>query len=221
MKIFQLFEDAADDYAEVLTSDTDIELADEYYDDEQKLYVEQLVKLNSAMDSLSLCQQPAREDLSSITAMSEVLNTNILEFQPLDVNHIAVHPECTTLACELELDNLPQNEHSEGAYDQHTLSEVLSNSNAPVLHPCSEICSKPQKSSYHHQQTLNVPLHAIELYVDSLRALPIVKPLYNIHIGNSESKALLKQVQPCSTSVESLLKSCASTTSVNHLTLIP
>ena len=202
MKIFQLFEDAADNYAEVLTSDTDIETADQYYDDEQKLYVEQLVKLNSAMDSLSPSQQPAREDVSSITAMSEVLNTDILEFQPLDVKHIADHPECTTLACELELDNLPQNEHSEGAYDQHTLSEVLSN--APVLHPCSEICSKPQKFSYHHQQTLNVPLHAIELCIDSLRALPIVKPLYNIHSGDSESKTLLKQVQPCSISVESL-----------------
>ena len=202
MKIFQLFEDAADDYAEVLTSDTDIETADEYYDDEQKLYVEQLVKLNSAMDSLSPSQQPAREDVSSITVMSEVLNTDILEFQPLDVKHIAVHPECTTLACELELDNLPQNEHSEGAYDQHTLSEVLSN--APVLHPCSEICSKPQIFSYHHQQTLNVPLHAIELCIDSLRALPIVKPLYSIHSGDSESKTLLKQVQPCSISAESL-----------------
>ena len=203
MKIFQLFEDTADDYAEVLTSDTDIETADEYYDDEQKLYVEQLVKLNSAMDSLSPSQQPAREDVSSITVMSEMLNTDILEFQLLDVNHIAVHSEeCTTLACELELDNLPQNEHSEGAYDQHTLSEVLSH--APVLHPCSEICSKPQKSSYHHQQTLNVPLHATELCIDSLRALPIVKPLYNIHSSDFESKTLLKQVQPCSISVESL-----------------
>ena len=202
MKIFQLFEDAADDYAEVLTSDTDTETADEYYDDEQKLYVEQLVKLNSAMDTLSVNQELAREDVSTVVAMPEVLNTPILEFQPLDVNHIAVHPECTTLACELELDNLPQNEPSEGAYDQHTLSEVLSN--APVLHPCSEICSKPQKSSYHHQQTLNVPLHAIELCIDSLRALPIVKPLYNIHSGDSESKSLLKQVHPCSISVESL-----------------
>ena len=202
MKIFQLFEDAADDYAEVLTSDTDIETADEYYDDEQKLYVEQLVKLNIAMDSLSVSQQPAREDLSSITAMSEVLNTDILEFQPLDVNHIAVHPECTTLACELELDNLPQNEHSEGAYDQHTLSEVLSN--APVVHPCSEICSKPQKSSYHHQQTLNVPLHAIELCIDSLRALHIVRPPHDIHTGDSECETLLKQVQSCSISIQSL-----------------
>ena len=202
IKTFQLFEDAAEDYTESLTCDSDIEAADEYYDDEQKSYVEQLIKLNSAMDTLSLNQQPAREDVSSITAMSEVLNTDILEFQPLDVNHIAVHPECTTLACELELDNLPQNEHSEGAYDQHTLSEVLSN--ASVLHPCSEICSKPQKSSYHHQQTLNVSLHASELCIDSFRALPIVKPLYNIHSGDSESKTLLKQVQPCSISVESL-----------------
>ena len=202
MKISQLFEDTADDYAEVLTSDTDIETADEYYDDEQKLYVEQLVKLNSAMDSISLRQQPAREDLNSITAMSEVLNTDILEFQPPDVNHIAVHPECTTLACELERDNLPQNEHSEGAYDQHTLSEVLSN--APVLHPCSEICSKPQKSSYHPQQTLNVPLHAIELCIDSLRALPIVKPPHDIHTGDSECETLLKQVQPCSINTQSL-----------------
>ena len=202
IKTFQLFEDSAEDYTESLTCDSDIEAADEYYDDEQKSYVKQLIKLNSAMDTLSLNQQPAREDLSSITAMSEVLNSDILEFQPLDVNHIAVHPECTTLACELELDNLPQNEHSEGAYDQHTLSEIQSN--PPVSHPCSEICSKPQKSSYHHQQTLNVPLHAIELCIDSLRALPIEKPLYNIHSGDSESKTLLKQVQPCSISVESL-----------------
>ena len=202
IKTFQLFEDSAEDYTESLTCDSDIEAADEYYDDEQKSYVEQLIKLNSAMDTLSLNQQPAREDVSSITAMSEVLNTDILELQPLDVNHIAVHPECTTLACELELDNLPQNEHSEGAYDQHTLSEIQSN--PPVSQPCSEICSKPQKSSYHHQQTLNVSLHASELCIDSLRALPIVKPLYNIHSGDSESKTLLKQVQPCSISVESL-----------------
>ena len=202
IKTFQLFENSAEDYTESLTCDSDIEAADEYYDDEQKSYVEQLIKLNSTMDTLSLNQQPAREDVSSITAMSEVLNTDILEFQPLDVNHIAVHPECTTLACELELDSLPQNEHSEGAYDQHTLSEIQSN--PPVSQPCSEICSKPQKYSYHHQQTLNVSLHASELCIDSLRALPIVKPLYNIHSDDSESKTLLKQVQPCSISVESL-----------------
>ena len=146
-----MFEDAAEDYTESLSCDSDIEAADEYYDDEQKSYVEQLIKLNSAMDTLSLNQQPAREDVSSITAMSEVLNTDILEFQPLDVNHIAVHPECTTLACELELTNLSQNEHSEDVYDhQHILSEIQSN--PPVSHPCSDVCSgKPQKSSYHHQ----------------------------------------------------------------------
>ena len=203
IKTFQLFEDSAEDYTEWLTCDSDIEAADEYYDDEQKSYVEQLIKLNSAMDTLSLNQQPAREDVSSITAMSEVLNTDILEFQPLDVNHIAVHPECTTLACELELDNLPQNEHSKGAYDQHTLSEVLSN--APVLHPCSEICSKPQKSSYHHQQTINAPLlYAIELCIDSLRASQIVKPPHDIHTVDSECETLMKQVQPCSISTQSL-----------------
>ena len=103
MKIFQLFEDAVDDYAEVLTSDNDIETADEYYDDEQKLYVEQLVKLNSAMDILSVNQELAREDVSTVVAMPEVLNTPILEFQPPDVNHPAIHPECVTIACELEL----------------------------------------------------------------------------------------------------------------------
>ena len=153
MKIFQLFEDAADDYAEVLTSDTDIETADEYYDDEQKLYVEQLIKLNSAMDLLSLCQQPAREDLSSITAMSEVLNTDILEFQPLDVNHIAVHPECTTLACEPDLSHLQQNEPSESAHDEHIpLPDIHPDSSVKL--PCSEIhtCSEltdPATSSDH------------------------------------------------------------------------
>ena len=203
MKIFQLFEDAAEEYADVLTSDTDIETADEYYEDEQKLYVEQLIKLNSAMDTLSVNQELAREDVSTVVAMPEVLNTPILEFQPLNVNHPAVHPECVTQACELELTNLPQNAHLEDVYDhQHVLSEIQSN--PPVSHPCSNVCSKPQKSSYHHQQTLNVPLHAIELCIDSLRALPIVKPLYNIHNGDFENKTLLKQVQPCSISVESL-----------------
>ena len=203
MKIFQLFEDAAEEYADVLTSDTDIETADEYYEDEQKLYVEQLIKLNSAMDTLSVNQELAREDVSTVVAMPEVLNTPVLEFQPLNVNHPAVYPECVTLACELELTNLPQNEHSEDVYDhQHVLSEIQSN--PPVSHTCSEICSNPQKSSYHHQQTLNVSLHASELCIDSLRALPIVKPLYSIHSGDSESKTLLKQVQPCSISVESL-----------------
>ena len=122
------------------------------------------------MDTLSVNQQLAREDVITVVAMPEVLNTPILEFQPLNINHIAVHPECTTLACELELDNLQQNEHSEDAYDQHTLSEVLPN--ALVLHPCSDICSEPDRFSYHHQQTLNVPLHAIELCIDSLRAYP-------------------------------------------------
>ena len=204
IKTFQLFEDSAEDYTESLTCDSDIEAADEYYDDEQKSYVEQLIKLNSAMDTLSVNQELAREDVSTVVAMPEVLNTPILEFQPLNVNHPAVHPECVTLACELELTNLSQNEHSEDVYDhQHTLSEIQSN--PPVSHPCSDVCSgKPQKSSYHHQQTLNVPLHAIELCIDSLRALPIVKPLYSIHSGDSESKTLLKQVQSCSTSVESL-----------------
>ena len=203
IKTFQLFEDSAEDYTESLTCDSDIEAADEYYDDEQKSYVEQLIKLNSAMDTLSVNQELAREDVSTVVAMPEVLNTPVLEFQPLNVNHPAVYPECVTLACELELTNLPQNEHSEDVYDhQHVLSEIQSN--PLVSHTCSDVCSKPRKSSYHHQQTLNVPLHAFELCIDSLRALPIVKPLYNLHSGDSESKTLLKQVQPCSISVESL-----------------
>ena len=129
--------------------------------------------------------------------MPEVLTTPILEFQTLDVNHITVHSECTTLACELELASLPQNEHSEGVYDQHIISEKLSIFPVHVSLPWSEICSEPHKSSYHHQQTINVPLHAFELCIDSLRALPIVKPLHDIHTGDSESETMLKQVQPC------------------------
>ena len=35
-----------------------------------KLSAEQLGKLNSAMDTLSLNQEPAREDMSTIAAMS-------------------------------------------------------------------------------------------------------------------------------------------------------
>ena len=197
MKIFQLFEDAAEEYADVLTSDTDIETADEYYEDEQKLYVEQLIKLNSAMDTLSVNQELAKEDVSTVVAMPEV-------FQPLNVNHPAVHPECVTLACELELTNLPQNEHSEDVYDhQHVLSEIQSN--PQVSHTCSDVCSKPRKSSYDHQQTINAPLlHAIELCIDSLRASQIVKPPHDIHTGDSDCETLLKQVQPYSISTQSL-----------------
>ena len=78
IKTFQLVEDAAVDY-----SDTDIETADDYYDHEQKLYVDQLVKLNSVMKALSVIQHPATKDESTITAMSEVLNTPILYFNYL------------------------------------------------------------------------------------------------------------------------------------------
>ena len=204
MKIFQLFEDAAEEYADVLTSDTDIETADEYYEDEQKLYVEQLIKLNSAMDTLSVNQELARKDVSTVVAMPEVLNTPVLEFQPLNVNHPAVHPECLTLACKLELTNLPQNEHSEDVYEhQHVLSEIQSN--PPVSHTCSDVCSKPRKSSYDHQQTINAPLlHAIELCIDSLRASQIVKPPHDIHTGDSDCETLLKQVQLYSISTQSL-----------------
>ena len=53
---------------------------------------------------------------------------------------------------------------------------------------------QPRKSSYDHQQTINAPLlYAIELCIDSLRASQRVKPLYNIHSGDSESKTLLKK----------------------------
>ena len=72
MKIFQLFEDAAEEYADVLTSDTDIETADECYEDEQKLYVEQLIKLNSAMDTLYVNQELAREDVSTVVSQFRV-----------------------------------------------------------------------------------------------------------------------------------------------------
>ena len=204
IKTFQLFEDSAEDYTESLTCDSDIEAADEYYDDEQKSYVEQLIKLNSAMDTLSVNQELAREDVSTVVAMPEVLNTPVLEFQPLNVNHPAVHPECVTLACELELTNLPQNEHSEDVYEhQHVLSEIQSN--PPVSHTCSDVCSKPRKSSYDHQQTITPPLlHAIELCIDSLRASQIVKPPHDIHTGDSDCETLLKQVQPCSISTQSL-----------------
>ena len=67
IKTFQLFEDAAVDY-----SNTDIKTSDDYYDHEQNLYVDQLVKLNSVMDTLSVIQHPATKDESIITAMSEV-----------------------------------------------------------------------------------------------------------------------------------------------------
>ena len=49
-----------------------------------KLYVEQLGKLNGAMDTLHIKQQPVREDVSTIAAMSHVLNMPKLELESFD-----------------------------------------------------------------------------------------------------------------------------------------
>ena len=49
-----------------------------------KLYVEQLGNLNSAMDTLHIKQQPVREDVSTIAAMSNVLNMPKLELESFD-----------------------------------------------------------------------------------------------------------------------------------------
>ena len=84
IKTFQLFEDSAEDYTKLLTSDSEIATADDYYNDEMKLYVEQLGKLNSAMDTLHIKQQPVREDVSTIAAMSHVLNMPKLELESFD-----------------------------------------------------------------------------------------------------------------------------------------
>ena len=82
-------------------------------------------------------------------------------------------------------------------------SEVVPDSPASPSHP--EICSKPHGCKYHHhQQTLNVPLHAIELCIESLRASQIVKPPHDIHTGDSDCETLLKQVQLYSISTQSL-----------------
>ena len=84
IKTFQLFEDSAEEYSKLLTSDSEIETADDYYNGEMKLYVEQLGKLNSAMDTLHIKQQPVREDVSTIAAMSHVLNMPKLELESFD-----------------------------------------------------------------------------------------------------------------------------------------
>ena len=84
IKTFQLFEDSAEEYCKLLTSDSEIETADDYYNGEMKLYVEQLGKLNSAMDTLHIKQQPVREDVSTIAAMSHVLNMPKLELESFD-----------------------------------------------------------------------------------------------------------------------------------------
>ena len=80
----------------------------------------------------------------------------------------------------------------------------------PTVPPsCPEICSDSQRytsGNYHDQQTINLHQCAIQLCIDNLSADQMSKNVHDdehdIYTGDYET--LLKQLQPCSLSVESL-----------------
>ena len=150
------------------------------------------------------CQEHNPDSESEITKLSQKEQSKCMD----DHEHIPSHevvsvppvsPTCSEHILESEVTNLSQKEQLKcmaSMCDEHISSPgVVSESPVSTLPP--EICSEPHRSNYRHQQTVNVPQCFIELQADH-----IVRPLHDIPIGDSES--LLKQVQPCPISAQSL-----------------
>ena len=173
----ELFDSVIDILVELQRDELMTPLLD-YFKDEEAEYMHYLQVLESAVANLGRSVPPVWEPFQG----------------SVKPNPIASLPDQFP-ASESKITNVLQKEQSCCMDNEHTSPEVVPN--PPVSHPCSDVCSgKPQKSSCnHHQQTLNVPLHAIELCTESLRA---------IHTGDSDCETLLKQVQPYSISTQSL-----------------
>ena len=228
MTAFKLFERASNEYLEVLEREEDVQCAEDYYDIEEKVYIENLKMLNSAMEELSSYSFIIDSSSNCVSAVSPLLNVSTAVMLP---------------ACEPELSHVPQNEASESVTDEHIplpdihpdssvspscsehipvseskvtnlsqkeqskcmtsmCEEHISSpeviSESPVSPSPPEICSEPHISNYHHQLTVNVFQCYMELQDDH-----IVMSLHDIPIGDYET--LMKQMQPCSVGAQSLI----------------
>ena len=152
---------------------------------------------------IQTCPEPTAPATSNDSVMSHFISGKVIE-QKLDnmcsVTHNPIAPLLEHVpAFESEVTNLSQKEQSKcmaSICDEYISSPGVA-SESPVSQSFFEIYTEPHRSNYHHQQTVNVPQCSIELQADH-----IVKPLHDIPIGDSES--LLKQVQPCPISAQSL-----------------
>ena len=126
MTAFKLFENASNEYLEVLDREEDVQCAEEYYDIEEKVYIGNLKILNSAMDELS---RYSYINGSSSNCVSAMLNMSTAVMLP---------------ACKPELSHLQQDKPSESVNEEHIpLPDIHPDSSVKL--PCSEIdtCSEP------------------------------------------------------------------------------
>ena len=159
--------------------------------------------VNLPCTEIHTCSEPTDPATSSDNGMSHFISRKVI-VQKLDNKYSVNHSSITPLSghipvSESEVTNLSQKEQLKcmaSMCDEHISSPGVV-SESPVSPSPPEICSEPHRSNYRHQQTVNVPQCSIELQADH-----IVKPLPDIPIGDSES--LLKQVQPCPISAQSL-----------------
>ena len=128
MTAFKLFEEASNEYLTVLEREEDVQCAEEYYDIEEKVYIENMKMVNSAIEELSCYSDINDKSSNCVPAMSLLLNMST-----------ALIP-----ACEPKLSHVPQNEPSESVNEeQMPLPDIHPDSSVKL--PCSEIhtCSEP------------------------------------------------------------------------------
>ena len=95
MTAFKLFEKASSEYLEILERE-DVQCAEDYYDIEEKVYIENLKMLNSAIEELSCYSDINDKSSNFVSAMSLLLNMSTAVMLP---------------ACEPELSHLQQKSH--------------------------------------------------------------------------------------------------------------
>ena len=133
MTAFKLFEEASHEYLTVLEREEDVQCAKEYYGIEEKVYIENLKMLNSAIEELSCYSDINDKSSNFVSVMSLLLNMSTAVMLP---------------ACEPELSHLQQNEPSESVHDEHIALPDIHPESSVAL-PCSEMqtCSEPTDPS--------------------------------------------------------------------------
>ena len=138
------------------------------------------------------------------------ISSKVIE-QKLDNKYSVTHNPMAPLsehipASESEVPNLSQKEQLKcmASMCDEDISSPGVVSESPVSPSPPEICSEPHRSNYHHQQTINNSPVVTEICIDNFSADQTSKSVHehDKHTGDSES--LLKQVQPCPISAQSL-----------------
>ena len=87
----------------------------------------------------------------------------------------------------------------------NTLSSPGVVSESPVLPSPLDICTASHRSNYHHQQTRNNSPVVTEMCIDNFSADQTSKSVHELHDSHTgDYETLLKQLQPCLISVQSL-----------------